>query len=120
MTKILCGACILFLSFLMVSDVYCQEDESSGGGSDGGFWSGLREMVRNFMNDFRKAWNNFTDELSARSKDMRGWTQEVFESFKQRMRDWVNNRDDISTNEKKDMRNYIERLEMPTEEQKNE
>lgn len=50
------------------------------------------------------------------ASDMKTVAQDMWESFKQKMREWVDESTRFSESEKSDMKDYIERLQMPEEE----
>ncbi|GFY73972.1 hypothetical protein TNIN_469451, partial [Trichonephila inaurata madagascariensis] len=63
----------------------------------------------------RSIWNDFKEEVKSRSTDMRDWTKEMFDSFKEKMKEWVEQSSSATEKEKEDMKRYLERLEMPEE-----
>lgn len=75
-------------------------------------------MVSEFVDSMKKIWNDMKEEIKSRTSDMSSWTKEVFESFKIKMNEWVDQVGSASEKEKEDMRNYIERLEMPKDGEK--
>lgn len=78
----------------------------------------IKEILRNFFDGIRSVWNDFKEEVKARTADMRDWSQEMWNKFKEEMNKWMNNRNDITESEKEDMNNFIERLRMKETENK--
>lgn len=106
----LCSASILIA--ILVTGVNCEEEDSGGS-----IWERFRQAVERFFEEMRKMWGEFKDEVKARTVDMRSWSTEMWNSFKKTMNDWID-RKDASETEKDEMRNYIERLRMPENENK--
>lgn len=72
----------------------------------------IKAIWRNLIDGIRGVWNDFKEEVKARTADMRDWSQEMWNKFKEEMNKWMNNRNDITESEKEDMNNFIERLRM--------
>ena len=108
MTRVLLCTTSILIS-LLVSSVNCQQDVNS-------IWERIKQAWKSFTGEVKSAWNDFKEELRSRTSDFSDWTQEMWENLKQKMKEWMNERNDISESEKEDMNNFIERLKMPPKE----
>lgn len=102
---LLCSAAILFA--ILVTGVSCQEEESGDT-----FWTKLMNRVKTLCDDIRKIWNELKDEFKARSTDMKEWSTETWARFKETLFKRINS-ENISDEERKELEEEIEKLQMP-------
>lgn len=118
MKILLCTGFILIS--LLTTGVNCQNDSGDS------WWRGMMEninrmaekvssFVQTSMEQLQRVWAALEKEIKATIKDLRGWTEETWRSFKDKWLETVDERDDISEADKKDMREFIERMQMPEE-----
>ncbi|GIY38154.1 hypothetical protein CDAR_294341 [Caerostris darwini] len=97
---------------IVVGCVRCQEDGEEGNS----LFSRFKAAVKSFFESIRSMWGELKEEVKARTRDMKDWSQEMWTSFKGKMFEWIDERGDASAQEKEDMRKYIERMRMEEQE----
>ncbi|KAG8181351.1 hypothetical protein JTE90_007758 [Oedothorax gibbosus] len=104
-----------FVLVLVLVSAFCVSHVNCQSGDGDGLWSKLRSMISDFMKSLRGIWDELKSEIKSRTGDMTSWTREMLDSFKIKMKEWVDQISGAPDSEKEDMRKYIERLQLPNE-----
>ncbi|KAF8764084.1 hypothetical protein HNY73_022202 [Argiope bruennichi] len=105
---------VLLLVVSVVAAALAQEDEDESKPKES-WWKGFKERVKSVMSRWRDDIKVLWDDVLAKADDMRGWTAEVFESLKLKMKEWVEKRPEVPDDEKNEIETFISKLKVPTE-----
>lgn len=114
MKFLICGVLVLCL----VASIYCQETEEDKPEKENSWWSRFKERVKNVLSRWRDDIRLLWDDVLAKADDMKGWTSDMFDSFKRKMREWLESRPEVPDEEKNEIENFISKLKVPTEKPK--
>ncbi|GFQ87181.1 uncharacterized protein TNCT_517861 [Trichonephila clavata] len=95
----------------VVSTVSGQEDEEKPKES---WWKGFKERVKEVLTKWRDDIKTLWEDVLGKAEDMKGWTVEMFESLKNKLKEWVDSKPDLPDDEKNEIENFIDKLKMTT------
>lgn len=104
---------LTLIAFVFISAIVlvrCQEESDQG---VEGIWEKVKKFLKSALDSISDIWQDVRKEISARTADISSWTKETFESFKQKLKEWLNARSDIPNAERNEIEDYIEKLQMP-------
>lgn len=113
---------ILFLILSLIT-IHCKEENvnnkdtesTDSSGSSSSWWSGFKSRVKSVLSRWQEDLKVLWSDVLAKAEDMRGWTAEVFESFKVKMKEFVESRKEVPDDEKNEIEDFISKLKVPTE-----
>lgn len=108
----------IFATLLITSLAKEREDSSEEEEKETGWWSKFKQRVKSVLSKWRDDVQGLWDEVLAKADDMRHWSVDMFESFKKKMSEWLESRDDVPEKEKNDVENFISKLKVSTEKPK--
>lgn len=100
----------IFMLCFLIANVRCEEDDEN-------FWSRWWSRLSDMWKDFSSA---FTEMMEKGMAEAHKWTQQKLEEFKSRMREWLATQSEEKNYEEweiKNMREAVERLQMPPDEE---
>jgi len=100
------------LCFVAVSRGQETEDDTKQKDS---WWVGFKSRVKTVLSKWREDFKSLWDDVLAKADDMRGWTSEMFDSFKKKMKEWLESRPEVPDDEKNEIETFISKLKIPTE-----
>ncbi|GFY73971.1 uncharacterized protein TNIN_469441 [Trichonephila inaurata madagascariensis] len=105
----------LVLFFVVVvcvlSTAFGQEDEAKPKES---WWKNFKERVKEVLTKWRDDIKSLWEDVLGKAEDMKGWTEEMFESLKKKLKEWVDSKAEVPDSEKNEIENFIDKLKMST------
>jgi len=102
------------LLFCLLVTVYCQESEDKPE-EEGSWWSRFKQRVKTVLSKWRDDIRLLWDDVLAKADDMKGWTSDMFDSFKRKLKEWLETRSEVPDDEKNEIEDFISKLKVPTE-----
>ncbi|KAG8181352.1 hypothetical protein JTE90_007759 [Oedothorax gibbosus] len=111
---------------LAVTTIHCRETNSNNkegeGDSDSptdsppsSWWSGFKARVKSVLSRWKEDIKLLWDDAVEKARDMKGWTSEVLDSLKVKLREWVETRKELPDDEKNEIETFISKLKVPTD-----
>lgn len=98
----------------LVASVRCQESEDKPDEGES-WWSKFKQRVKTVLSKWRDDIKLLWDDVLAKADDMKGWTSDMFDSFKRKLKDWLETRSEVPDDEKNEIETFISKLKVPTE-----
>lgn len=106
--------CVLLLC--LIASVCCQESEDNKPDkSEESWWARFKQRVKTVLSKWREDIKLLWDDVLAKADDMRGWTSDMFDSFKMKLKEWLETRKEVPDDEKNEIETFINKLKVPTE-----
>lgn len=102
------------LLFCLLVTVHCQESEDKPQDEES-WWSRFKQRVKTVLSKWRDDIRLLWDDVLAKADDMKGWTSDMFDSFKRKLKDWLETRTEVPDDEKNEIEDFISKLKVPTE-----
>ncbi|GFY12128.1 uncharacterized protein TNCV_3096821 [Trichonephila clavipes] len=78
------------------------------------WWKNFKERVKEVLTKWRDDIKSLWEDVLGKAEDMKGWTEEMFESLKKKLKEWVDSKPELPDNEKNEIENFIDKLKMST------
>jgi len=112
--KFLIALCVLLLC--LVASAHCKESEDDKPDGEESWWSRFKQRVKTVLSKWRDDIKLLWDDVLAKADDMKGWTSDMFDSFKRKMKEWLETREEVNDDEKNEIETFISKLKIPTTE----
>ncbi|GFS49322.1 uncharacterized protein NPIL_410871 [Nephila pilipes] len=103
---------LLFVAAFIVSSAVGQESEDQPKES---WWKGFKERVKKVLTKWRDDIKLLWEDVLGKAEDMKGWTVEMFDSLKEKLKEWVDSKPELPDDEKNEIETFINKLKMTTE-----
>jgi hypothetical protein len=103
------------LLLCLIASVQCQESEEDKPDGEDNWWARFKQRVKTVLSKWRDDIRLLWDDVLAKADDMRGWTSDMFNSFKRKLKEWLETRSDVPDDEKNEIESFISKLKVPTE-----
>ena len=106
----------MLLLLCLVASICCQESEDKDKPDKEETWfSRFKDKVKRILSKWREDIKMLWDDVLAKADDMKGWTSDMFDSFKKKLREWLESRAEVPDDEKNEIETFINKLKVPTE-----
>lgn len=102
------------LLLCLVASIRCQESEDKPDAEES-WWTKFKQRVKTVLSKWRDDIKVLWDDVLAKADDMRGWTSDMFDSFKRKLKEWLETRSEVPDDEKNDIENFINKLKLSTD-----
>lgn len=82
------------------------------------WWGMFKRKIKSVLQKWRDDLKVLWDDVLTKASDMKSWTAEMFDTFKMKLKQWLEARPEVPDDEKNEIETFISKLKLSSEKPK--